>query len=229
MKPNELRSLSFPLAAGLIGAATALFLFAELADRVFDGDTQRFDQRVRLAVHGLASPTLTRLMLALTFLGSVAFVSAMALGTAFLLWRFGRVRRAILLTVGFAGASLLMYLLKIYFRRPRPEPYFDVTLPSSYSFPSGHALVSFCLYGMLAAFATRHLGSHFWRTAIWSVTVLLVLGIGLSRIYLGVHYPSDVVAGYLAATVWTVAIALAYRNWDQMAIRGRLARRFGRG
>lgn len=210
---NRLRGiLTSPLVAGFLAACLALFLFAELAERVLDGETQRFDQWVRLAVHRTASPALTTLMLALTFLGSVAFVSATALVSSLVLWRMGHRRRAALLLAGFAGASLLMYVLKLYFRRARPEPFFDAVLPASYSFPSGHALVSFCIYGILAAFATRHLASRWWRIVIWTLAVSLILGIGLSRIYLGVHYPSDVLAGYLAATVWTVAITLAYRN-----------------
>src|SRR6185369_17932911 len=72
----------------------------------------------------------------------------------------------------------------------------------TYSFPSGHSLFSFCFYGVLAGLLTRRLKSRVARVLIWICAALLVSAIGLSRIYLGVHYPSDVIAGYLAASLW---------------------------
>lgn len=108
---------------------------------------------------------------------------------------------------------------KLSFQRPRPVPFFDTPLPSSYSFPSGHALFSFCFYGMLAAIITARLHSRSARTVIWLLAGVLVALIGLSRIYLGVHYPSDVLAGYAAALVWVVAVAFG----DHMLSRRRRA------
>ena len=75
-------------------------------------------------------------------------------------------------------------------------------LPRTYSFPSGHSLFSFCFYGVLAGLLTRRIASRIGRILIWTFAALLVAAIGLSRIYLGVHYPSDVIAGYLAASLW---------------------------
>jgi len=91
--------------------------------------------------------------------------------------------------------------LKYAFHRHRPTPFF-VSVPHTYSFPSGHSLFSFCFYGVLAGLLTRRLKSTVARVLIWICAALLISAIGLSRIYLGVHYPSDVIAGYLAASLW---------------------------
>ena len=100
-----------------------------------------------------------------------------------------------------AGALALDMTLKYAYHRTRPIAYFGAA-PLSYSFPSGHALCSFCFYGVMAGLLSARIKSLAWRVAIWIAAAVLVIAIGLSRIYLGVHYPSDVLAGYLAAAVW---------------------------
>lgn len=201
-----------PLLFSLAGAALALLLFAGLADEMLEGDTQRFDDWARMAVHGFASPTLTMIMRLLTVAGSIGTVAIAAVGAASGFWIAGRRHRAALMIVSLTGAALLMFVLKLCFHRVRPDPFFGTPLPSSYSFPSGHALVSFCVYSALAAFATAHVANRAIRTFLWTLAAVLVLGIGFSRVYLGVHYASDVAAGYLAALVWTLGVWAAYRR-----------------
>jgi hypothetical protein len=104
------------------------------------------------------------------------------------------------MVVTILGALVLDLSLKYAFHRPRPVPFF-VPAPYTYSFPSGHSLFSFCFYGVLAGLLTRRIRSRRWRVLIWTLAALLVATIGLSRVYLGVHYPSDVIAGYLAFTL----------------------------
>lgn len=146
-----------------------------------------------------------------TYLGSNEFL--IVLGTyvvvAFALvgWKRGMV--TFLITM--AGAAVLNSTLKMIFARERPEPFFGILRPESYSFPSGHALFSFCFYGVVAAVITARIRQTSKRIAVWVTASVLVLLIGLSRIYLGVHYPSDVVAGYVAAFVWLVVVASADR------------------
>jgi undecaprenyl-diphosphatase len=101
--------------------------------------------------------------------------------------------------------------LKLAFHRPRPVAFFGST-PSSYSFPSGHALGSFCFYGILAAILATRVRGRGAKFCVWMAAVLLVAMIGVSRIYLGVHYPSDVIAGYCAGAVWVGAIGILDRN-----------------
>lgn len=190
--------------ASLGAAVLALFLFAWLGSEVLDGDTQHFDQAVRGWLHGYASPGMTRVMNAISLLGyNVLIVELMIALAVFakLRWR----RAALWLTVAMAGSLVLDLALKHIYHRIRPTAYFGVA-PHSYSFPSGHALCSFCFYGVLAGLLSARTKPLAWRLVIWFSAAALVIAIGLSRIYLGVHYPSDVAAGYLAATVWVGTI-----------------------
>ena len=117
-------------------------------------------------------------------------------------WRW----EALLFLITMGGAALLNRVLKLSFQRQRPKPYFDIVAPSSYSFPSGHALLSFCFYGAIAIIVAAHLKRQSHRMIVWTVAAVLVLLVGISRIYLGVHYASDVIAGFTAAFIWLVAV-----------------------
>lgn len=193
-------------------AVLAIFLFAWLAENVARQRTLVFDSSVRAAVHAYASPALTRLMFAISFLGSGGLIASALL--AFALFRQVKWRRAaIWLVVTLAGALVLDLTLKFAFHRARPVPFFG-PVPRTYSFPSGHSLFSFCFYGVLAGLLARRAQSTSLRVSIWLAAALLVLAIGLSRIYLGVHYPSDVLAGYLAGAIW-VATMLALDRFRQ--------------
>jgi undecaprenyl-diphosphatase len=104
------------------------------------------------------------------------------------------------------GEIVLELLLKAVYQRERPVPFFDFPLPSSSSFPSGHAMGSLCFYGITAFILARYINNRNIHLAITAAAVLLILGIGTARVYLGVHYPSDVLAGYLAGSVWLGAV-----------------------
>jgi undecaprenyl-diphosphatase len=104
--------------------------------------------------------------------------------------------------IGIAGAELLTQVIKMTFQRARPVFDHPLLTALNYSFPSGHALVSLVMYGLLGYFVLLNLHNAWSRNIAVIVTVLLVLLIGISRIYLGVHYLSDVVAGYAAGTIW---------------------------
>jgi undecaprenyl-diphosphatase len=204
-------ALGLLMCAGLAAAALALYAFAGLADEVHEGDTHHFDRSAFALSNLIASPALTAFMRGVTWLGSNEFLigagACALIACALAGWR----RAAAALLVTMAGAALLNVLLKSIFRRERPAPFFDTPTPESYSFPSGHALLSFCFYGVLAAVLAARLHSVRARAAVWAAAALLVALIGLSRVYLGVHYPSDVLAGYAAALVWVMAVALADR------------------
>jgi len=193
---------------GLASAVGALFFFAWLADKVFDGDAKTFDETVRVFVHGFANESLTMLMHFITMLGSTLFLSFLC-SSIFVIFIIKKWKRAIvLLMVTMAGAVILNFALKVSFGRIRPVPFFDTSLPESYSFPSGHSLYAACFYIVLAWLAASRIQNKSLRILIWSLAVLLALLIGLSRIYLGVHYPSDVIAGFSAASVWILTVIL---------------------
>ena len=193
------------LALASLGLAVlAVLLFAWIAESVTANRTAAFDAAVRTRVHQYASPWLTRVMFDISFLGGNGLV--MAAFAAFFIFLYFKWRRAtIWLVVTILGALVLDVSLKLGFHRQRPMPFFGA-MPRTYSFPSGHSLFSFCFYGVLAGLWSGRIRSDFLRAGIWTFTALLVLAIGLSRIYLGVHYPSDVIAGYLAATIWVATL-----------------------
>jgi len=198
--------LALSLAASVLG----LLLFYWLAEEVFSGELQSFDFAVRLAVHQHASPGLTRIMSFVSWLGSAAVLAPAVLLIAalffFLRWR----RAAAWMLISMLGAVALEITLKWAFHRPRPPAFFG-TLPPSFSFPSGHALSSFCFYGVLAGLLSRRIRGHAKHVALWAVAATMVTITGLSRIYLGVHWPTDVIAGYCAAAVWVSGLLAADR------------------
>jgi membrane-associated phospholipid phosphatase/ribulose bisphosphate carboxylase small subunit len=191
-------------------AVLSLFLFAWIADSVSHQRTLSFDLTVRNEVHRYASPGMTSAMVAISFLGGDGLIVAAILAFVLFLW-FRRRRAAVWLLVTLAGALILDLSLKYAFHRPRPTPFFG-PLPRTYSFPSGHSLFSFCFYGVLAGLLAHRVRSRPLRIAIWISAAVLVLAIGFSRIYLGVHYTSDVIAGYLTATLW-VATMVFLDSW----------------
>jgi undecaprenyl-diphosphatase len=190
------------LMLGLLGAALGLVLFGWLADSVVRGATLQADLHIRTAVHQFSSPELTRAMLIVTSLGSPIFLAA-ATGLAVisflsLNWHRG----ALWMLIAMAGAGVLDVAMKHSFHRPRPAPFFGYLLPHSESFPSGHALASLCFYGIVAALLSARVRTRGLQVSFWVVAAAVTIAIGFSRIYLGVHYFSDVLGGYLAAGVW---------------------------
>jgi undecaprenyl-diphosphatase len=203
------------LLVGFTLAVGVLVLFSWLAEEVFEGDTRRFDEQVRAVVNQHASPTLTAAMRVVTYFGSTILISALGVCAVLAFYLLKWHRAALLLVITMAGAFLLNAVLKLSFHRARPVPFFGLVAPHSYSFPSGHALFSFCLFGLLAIVINRRVPSAAVRGGVWATAALLVVLVGCSRIYLGVHYPSDVLAGYAAAFVWLLAVALGDRLFHQ--------------
>jgi undecaprenyl-diphosphatase len=200
------------LGLGLLAAAVVLVLLSILAGEVREGETQRFDDEVRATVHAAASPHATTALFLVTQLGSPLFLLPMTVICSLLFLRARRIRAAILLPVTMAGVTVLNWILKAVFQRGRPAPFFvDLVAPTSYSFPSGHSMASFCFYGALAVLVAVRLRSPMLRACVWTSATLVIGAIGFSRIYLGVHYASDVVAGYATGFVWVLAVASADR------------------
>jgi len=193
---------------GMALALAALFFFAWMADEIAEGDTLRFDEYIRGFVHQFAFPALTILMQIASFLGSTLFLTLFGISVVIALYLKKHRRGAIIFTITTIGASLLLVSLKLTFRRARPEPFFDTILPASYSFPSGHSLASFCFYGALAAIITVRIEKLWLKILFLLAAAILILLIGISRIYLGVHYPSDVLAGFAVGLIWVITIAV---------------------
>jgi len=189
----------------LIGIAIAIagtWGFAELAGHVNSGSTQAFDDAVLQWLGQHRSSALDGVMLDVTSLGTSSVV-AMVVGVAALfLWLNQHKHSAILLLVSTFGGVLLNNLLKLGFSRPRPDVIPWITPATFYSFPSGHAMSATVVYSTVAYLAGRLQRTHRARIAVAALAALIIAIICLSRLYLGVHYPSDVLAGIIIGLAW---------------------------
>ena len=210
IKPVE--EMALPLAATLACAILLLIAFAWLATEVLEGSAQQFDLRSRQFVHQFASPPVTVAMERVTFLGSPAILSVLFAVVVVICILSKRRRPAAWVAIAMGGAFVLDFTLKQAFHRARPVPFFGLA-PHSYSFPSGHALGSLCFYGVLAGLLTARIRNRLVRVLIWTAGAALVIAIGFSRIYLGVHYATDVIAGYIAAAIWISMLLIADRMY----------------
>lgn len=150
----------------------------------------------------LRSPALTDLFSYLTLLGDPYIIAALCIAGSLFLVYAKHIGYAVGLAVGVVGAGLSDVLLKIAVERLRPEG-FSTLLPDSFSYPSGHATAALALYGLLTYIALRFFPAH--KIIILCFGMAIIAGVGASRLYLGVHYPSDVLGGYLLATLWFFA------------------------
>jgi membrane-associated phospholipid phosphatase len=195
--------------AGFVGAIVVLYAFLWLADQVLDQETQALDLATLTYIHQFASPQLVLAAQAVSLLGSEAiWVIGIVMVVAFGWQR--RLGAVVMLILVAGGAQILNDVLKAIFHRARPEPLVGFIAVQSYSFPSGHAMLSAAFYFYLA-YLGWHVVYGWWRGVLVAAVVVLVLLIGLSRLVLEAHYLSDVVAGYLAGFLWTDAVILGNR------------------
>jgi undecaprenyl-diphosphatase len=193
------------LALGLVAGALAVLGLGLLRDTV-GAHVTRFDEQVLLRAAGLRSPLLDRLMLELTTLGNGAVVLLVVTVAALFLYLTRHRYSALLLMVAVSGGVVLNQILKYWFQRPRPTIIEWETHATSLSFPSGHAMSSIIAFGAVALLVSRLEPTRLMRRLTWLGAAGLILGIGFSRVYLGVHYPSDVVAGYTVGLAWTAYV-----------------------
>jgi undecaprenyl-diphosphatase len=188
-----------------IGLA-ALAVFAWLALGVASGHAFGFDAAIRNGMHAHAAPALTAVMRFATVQGAPERLSAVALVICLVFALGGRAQTALLFVAAMTGASVLDLALKLAFHRARPEAFFDMPAPRSYSFPSGHALFAACFFSFAAFLAMDALKPGWMRVAVPVAAAGCGLLIGISRIYLGVHYPSDVLGGFAVGLGWVAAV-----------------------
>ena len=211
-------TLTAGLAAGLLASAAVIVAFAELADGVVEGESRRFDRSVLLWIHATFPAWLDGPMRLITALGYYWIVVPLLLVSAYAFYRKGLLLSAALLVISTAGSIALTTFLKAVFQRTRPSLFQSDYTASFYSFPSGHATVAVGFYGTLALLvALRLVGWQRWTVA--AAGVALVLLIGFSRLYLGVHYPTDILAGYLSAALWVSTVGSALLLWRSVRER----------
>lgn len=208
------RSLAETFAPAMIGFIVAAVVLAIAELSIFHWlrlDVAHFDAAVRAAVHSEASPPLTKACEAVTLLGKWP-LPVFAIVLFFLLWRRGLTYLAWFPIGAWVASSVLLEASKEIVRRVRPQPWFGIHAPSSWSFPSGHSLDSTVCYLVFALGLMALVRSRLSRWFVWAIAVALPLAIGFTRIYLGVHWPTDVLAGWVAGFCLAVGIISSQRK-----------------
>ena len=209
LDPETRREVSV-LSLGLIIACACALLLAWLTHTMLAGEVALFDETVRGWVYGRWTWSLP-FMKVCTFVGGPTVLGIAAIAVFVALWRHRCRHEDGLLVSAMAGALILGMALKEVFQRPRPTPFYNLEKPLTWSYPSGHALGSFCFFIALAMVLTPFLrGGR--RVAAWVICLAMVGLVGFSRIYLGVHWPSDVVAGWLTGSIWMSAVWIAFEH-----------------
>lgn len=204
------------LLSGLTIAGLFIMLFAELAEVVMEQEFGIFDNTIITLLLANQSGLMDFIMIFITELGSVWFLTALSIVVILALWFKAKDKWSVLLFItAVGGGGLLTLLLKHFYGRERPSINEEIDAVG-YSFPSGHSMGSLIFYGFIIFLIIRGTQKEWvkWTVSV-SLSVLVVL-IGISRIYLGAHFPSDVVAGYIAGTIWLLlcVTALEWINWQ---------------
>lgn len=199
----------WPVLTWFIIVFLPLGLFGLLADDVMRGRPFAFDVPILLAAHSLSNANIDFVMLAVTHFGYLWGVVPLDVVIGLCLLAYRRVRDTIFFALATGGAGLLNMLVKAIFRRERPALWPSIAPEQTFSFPSGHAMLSTSLVVALIVllWPTR------WRALAIGLGIPFALLVGASRIYLGVHYPSDVLGGWFASVAWVLGLSgIIYRR-----------------
>jgi undecaprenyl-diphosphatase len=195
---------------GVILAGVALWFFKKQADHVVAGKADRHDDVIMQAVHKIDNVPMHHAMEAITQLGTHAAIGAAAGITALAMLRKGRKADAWTVIVSTGGAMAINTTLKNVFKRERPiEMARRIALPNSHSFPSGHSLLSAATYPIVAHHLVQD-SSLPTQALVHTLAGLTILSVGFSRVYFGVHFPSDVLGGFAAGLGWLGLTSLTH-------------------
>lgn len=196
---------------GMLGVAiatVALGVFVAISDLILKKQSLAIDTQVLLAIRQLHTPTLDRLMVLVTYLGDPFVLITFAFGLGVILYQQKCRLEAVTLMVASSGALGLNMWLKEFFSRSRPNLWEQVLDVKFYSFPSGHAMMSLVVYAVLAYGLSLQFRRQQPIIALSGIS--LITAIGFSRLYIGVHWPTDIVAGYAAGLVWLIPCILGF-------------------
>ncbi|CAH0121488.1 MULTISPECIES: phosphatase PAP2 family protein [unclassified Paenibacillus] len=205
---NRKKSTYYSLFAALFAAAC----FTVFAFIIFSGRIEPFDSGIIAFVQGFESDSFTAVSKLLSALGGTKGTIAVTIVAAVFLFAVLKHRKELLfLFVAVGGAATLNFVMKNGFQRERPDLH-RLIEETGFSFPSGHSMAAFALYCALAYLLWRHIRSAGGRGLLIVCAVALIAFIGISRIYLGVHYPSDIIGGYLASGCWMLIVIWCFRR-----------------
>lgn len=200
---NAYATFGLLILGGFAVAVALSYGFARLASIVVSGKTSGFDDSSMRFMGEHQIPLVSNVMVEITMLGTGTVVAMIVAVSALFLWLYDYRQSAILLLVTTLGGLLLNSVLKMGFDRPRPQFFDWGTHAMTSSFPSGHAMSAAIVYPTVAYLASRVQKTHRARLLTMSAAALLVVLISISRVYLGVHYPSDVIAGVIVGLAWS--------------------------
>jgi undecaprenyl-diphosphatase len=205
--------------AMFLAAAVALFTFLKLASEIMEGETFALDRWLLRALRSASDPSipagpawLREAMVDVTALGGVAVLALLTIAAAGYLVAARKPATAAFLIAAIVGGALVSTLLKLVFDRPRPDLVGHLVEVYTASFPSGHATNSAVAYLTLGALLARAEDDRRVRVYLIAVAMALTLVIGFSRVYLGVHWPSDVLAGWCVGSAWAILCSLVART-----------------
>lgn len=198
------------LAIAFLIALVSMICFAVLADGIYIQERFGLDAIANPFLHSIASPTLDAVMNGITTLGSIPFVTVLFIVAMVVLLATGKRTDALFLVAAIGGSVALNSIMKLLIQRPRPVLPWAHVLPD-YSFPSGHSMNSLVFYVAIAMLIWTHAGQRAGTIAVIGALAIAV-AIGLSRIYLGYHYLTDVVGGLAAGLGWLFAVSVAFQT-----------------
>jgi undecaprenyl-diphosphatase len=216
---NAYTTFGILILGGLVIGVALSFGFAKIAGIVASGKTEGFDDTVMRYMGAHQVPWISNAMVEVTMLGTGVVVAMIVAVAALFLWLYDYKHSATLLLVTTLGGILLNSVLKAGFDRERPRFFEWGTHAMTSSFPSGHAMSAAIVYPTVAYLATRLQKSHTARFGTMFATAVLVVLICFSRVYLGVHYPTDVLAGVLVGLAWSAFCMAALEVFQLYAKR----------
>lgn len=205
-----------PVAIGAVVGACCAAAFLGLASEVAERETDRLDGAVLIWIAGLRSSRLTEFFRSMTALGSLPVLALLTIGIVIASWLAGRRRPALALAVAMAGVPLLSRGLKTIYARARPDMVAHLEHVSSPSFPSGHTLGSVVFCTTVALLVYEHIARRSLRLFVVGFSLCVGGLVAASRVYLGVHYPSDVIGGGLVGITWSLCV-VAFERWRARA------------
>ena len=228
------QQLELEVVASIFIIAASSFLFLKLVSEIHEGETHAVDQTILLALRDptdpsnpIGPPWLQIIFRDLTSLGSPSVLTLVTIGAVGYLWLERNRGAALFVVISVAGGAALEILLKLGFARPRPELVSRLVDVNSFSFPSGHATMATITYLTLGVLLASVQKRRRMKLYLLAVATFLALLVGFTRVYLGVHWPTDVLAGWCVGAAWALGCWLI-ATWLQHrgAIEGEASREF---
>ena len=196
---------------GVIFAA-GLVLFVLLAILMVTGNLQWFDDPIREWVYSIRNPALTEVLKVITYMGNWQTITLLC--SVLLLFRKTRLRYGVPVSAGAIFVTIFNRIIKLIFKRPRPEESLHLIEEGGYSFTSGHSITSMVVFGLLIYLVRKYVRNRKAANILTAALAVPWIFIGLSRIYMGVHFPSDVLAGWALGAAVLVGIIVIVEKCD---------------